>query len=72
MKEHPHKYEVELSEDQRFLAYFTLALLAQLPRSRGTDAGTRIAGRSHHDLPLGTTLCPRTGETMQAAPQSSQ
>ena len=48
------------------------ALLTQLPRPGGNDAGTGTAGRSHHDLPLGAALCPRTGQTLPASPQSLQ
>ncbi len=30
----------------------------QLARPRRDDAGTEIAGRSYHDLPMGAALCP--------------
>jgi len=47
-----------------------LALFLELPRSGGNDAGTGIAGGPYHHLPLGAVLCPRAGETLQAAPQA--
>jgi hypothetical protein len=46
-----------------------LRYAARLSRPRGNDAGAWLVHRSHHDLPLGTTLRARTGETL---PTSSQ
>ena len=40
--------------------------LEEMMRERG------LAGGPYHHLPLGAALCPRTGETLQAAPQSHQ
>src|SRR5712692_6610788 len=45
---------------------------APLPRSGRDDARAGFARRPHHHLPLGPALCSRSGETMQAAPESMQ
>jgi hypothetical protein len=55
--------------------YFALcplvfAVSAQLPRSGGDDDRTRIAYRSHDDLPLSAALRIRTGETLSIPSES--
>src|SRR5215469_10354404 len=48
------------------------AVSAELPRPGGDDARARIACRSHHNLPLGTTLRTTTGETLQTPYQDHE
>ncbi len=43
------------------------ALRAQLSRPGGNDAGTGTAGGPHDDLPLGSALCSRAGQTLSGS-----
>jgi hypothetical protein len=51
-QQNPFKRSHAWSRNHSLVCPLILALLAQLARSGGNDAGTGTAGRSHHELPL--------------------
>jgi transposase len=67
-EQHPFKWRHFHAEIIRM----SRALCFKLPRSGGNDDGARIAGRPYDDLPLGSIVCSRTGETLPTPSQSHQ
>src|ERR1700737_487630 len=60
------------SRDHSPMRALVPAVCTQLPRSGGNDARTRTAGGSHDDLSLGSTVRPRTRETVPPSSESLQ
>jgi hypothetical protein len=67
---HPFKWRHFQSDIRKAVCQVVLAVPPQLPPPGRDDAGEGANGGPYDGVPLGSSLRPRTGQTMQSILQS--